>query len=226
MHGGARTAPDPETDMSRSASWRTSTVTALLLVALAAGGCSKGDGDDNAASDPASPTATSQPAPPDVKIRARVGTVAGELPRQRRKMVARQVGRVVDRWFDAAYVGGDYPRSSFKDAWPGFTAGARALAHRDRKLTSNTLLGKRIDGARATTKNVYVDVFSPKQRLAGATARFRLVFRTTGKAERRVLVTGRLVLTKAKGKWKVFGFDMTRTAVPVGADRKKKGDAS
>jgi hypothetical protein len=225
MHGGARTAPDPENDMSRPASWRTSSVTALLLVALAAGGCSRGDRDDDA-TDPASPTATSQPAPPEVRTRVRVGTVAGELPRQRRKAVARQVGRVVDRWFDAAYLGGDYPRSGFEDAWPGFTAGARHLAHRDRRLTSNALLGQRIDGVRATTRNVHVDVFSPRQRLAGATARFRLVFRTTGDAERRVLVTGRLVLTKAKGTWRVFGFDMTRTAVPVGADRKKKGDAS
>ena len=69
-------------------------------------------------------------------------------------------------------------------------------------------------------------MFSPKQQPAGATARFRLVFRTTGNAERRVLVTGRLVLTKAKGTWKVFGFDVQRSATPVGADREKKGDAS
>ncbi len=161
-----------------------------------------------------------------MKIRARVATVAGELPAKRRKVVARDVGRVVDRWFEAAYLGGDYPRSSFQDAWPGFTAGARDLAHRDRKLTSNALLGKRIDEVRATRKAVYVDVFSPKQQPAGATARFRLVFRTTGNAERRVLVTGRLVLTKAKGTWKVFGFDVQRSATPVGADREKKGDKS
>jgi hypothetical protein len=93
-------------------------------------------------------------------------------------------------------------------------------------MTSNVLLGKRIDGARATTKAVKVDVFSPQKRPAGATARFRLVFRTTGHAERRVLVTGRLVLTRMREKWKVFGFDVTRFAVPVGGDRTKKGDAS
>ena len=79
---------------------------------------------------------------------------------------------------------------------------------------------------RAVSKAVQVDVFSPKKKPAGATARFRLVFRTTGNAERRVLVSGRLVLTRVKGKWKVFGFDVKRSAMPVGADREKKGDES
>jgi hypothetical protein len=226
MHGGARTAPDPENDMSRSAAWRTSTVTALLVLALAAGGCSGGDsGDDAATPSSPSPTAT-QPAPPEVKIRSRVSTVAGVLPKRRRKAVARDIGRVVDRWFEAAYLGGDYPRSSFRNAWPGFTAGARDLAHRDRRLTSNAQFGERIDGVRATAKNVQLDVFSPNKKPSGATARFRLVFRTTGNAERRVLVTGRLVLTKARGKWKVFGFDVKRFVVPVGGDREKTGDKS
>ena len=211
--------------MSRSPSWRTSTATVLLALALAAGGCSGGDSDDDA-SDTSSPPTAAPTAPPEVKIRARVATVAGELPRQRRKVVARDVGKVVDRWFEAAYLGGDYPRTSFRDAWPGFTAGARALAHRDRTLTSNVLLGKRIDGVRAVAKDVRVDVFSPKRRPAGATARFRLVFRTTGKAERRVLVNGRLVLTRVKGTWRVFGFDVKRSATPVGADRETNGDAS
>ena len=211
--------------MSRSASWRTSTVTALLVLALAAGGCSSGDSDDDA-SEPSSPPPTSRPAPPEAKLHARVGSVAGELPRQRRKVVARDIGRVVDRWFEAAWLGGDYPRADFRDVWPGFTAGARDQARRDRALTSNTMLGKRIDGARATSKLVQADVFSPKKRLAGASARFRLVFRTTGNAERRVLVSGRLLMTRIKGKWKVFGFDVHRSAVAVGADRDKKGDKS
>ncbi len=215
--------------MSRSASWRTSTVTALLALALAAGGCTGDDGGDDA-SDPSSSPGTGQSAP-EVKIRARVGTLAGELPRKRRQVVARDVGRVVDRWFEAAYLGGDYPRVGFKNAWRGFTPGAHALARRDRRLTSNAQLSERIDGVRAISKLVRVDVFSPKRKPAGATARFRLVFRTTGHAERRVLVTGRLLLTKVRERWKVFGFDVRKSAVPIGADRdkkkdKKKGDKS
>ena len=212
--------------MSRSASWRTSTVTALLVLALATGGCTGDDSGDDA-SDPSSSPGTGQAAPREVKIRARVGTLAGELPRKRRKVVARDVGRVVDRWFEAAYLGGDYPRKGFKDGWPGFTAGANAMARHDRRLTSNAQLSERIDGVQAISKLVKVDVFSPKKKPAGATARFRLVFRTSGNAERRVLVTGRLLLTKVKEKWKVFGFDVKKSAAPVGADRdKKKGDKS
>ena len=125
----------------------------------------------------------------------------------------------------AAYLGGEYPRARFKDSWPGFTVGANALARHDRLLTSNAQLGDRIDGVRAVSKIVKVDVFSPKKKPAGATARFRLVFRTTGDAERRVVVSGRLLLTKVKKRWKVFGFDVKKSVVPVGAD-KKKGDKS
>ena len=51
------------------------------------------------------------------------------------------------------------------------------------------------------------------------------MFRTTGDAERRVVVFGRLLLTKVKKRWKVFGFDVKKSVVPVGAD-KKKGDKS
>jgi hypothetical protein len=211
--------------MSRSPSWRTSTVAALLVLALGAGACSGDDGGDEATT-PSSSAATEQPAPPEVKIRSQVGTVAGELPRRRRRAVARDIGRVVDRWFMAAYLGGDYPRPGFKGAWPGFTHGATVLAYRNRRLTSNSLLGTRIDGARATRKTVQLDVLSPKGKPAGATARFRLVFRTTGDVERSVLVTGRLMLTKMRGRWKVFGFDVKRSTVPIDAAGDKKGETS
>jgi hypothetical protein len=133
--------------------------------------------------------------------------------------VARAVAAVTDRWFDAAYVGGDWPRSGYRDAFPGFTSGAEALARRQKKLTTNALLGERIDGVTVVSKRVSVDVLSPKRKPAAATARFRLVFRTSGHAQRRVLVTGRLLMTKQKQKWRVFGFDVARTARGIGEDR-------
>ena len=43
-----------------------------------------------------------------------------------------QVGKVVDRWWDAAYLGGGYPRSSFPSAFPGFTDGAEKRARATR----------------------------------------------------------------------------------------------
>ena len=121
---------------------------------------------------------------------------------------------VVDRWFEAAYLGGDYPRTQFADSWPGFTGGAQKLARQRKRLTSNYLLGDNIDGVTPVRKVVRVDVFSPDKRPAGATARFRLVYDTTGDIARRVKVNGRLVLTRANGRWKVFGFDIARAYSP------------
>jgi hypothetical protein len=196
--------------MPRPASRRTSTAAVLLALALASGACSGGDDDD-----PASPAPDSSTRPaPEVKLEAGVATVAGELPRRKRRAVARDVGAAVDRWFEAAYLGGGYPRTAVGDAWPGFTAGAVRLARRQRNLTSNALLSDRIDGVTAVRKLVRVDVLSPRRRPAGATARFRLVYDTSGDATRRVVVGGRLLLTRERGRWKVFGFDVNRSARP------------
>jgi hypothetical protein len=199
--------------MPRPASRRTSTAAVLLALALAAGACSGDDGGDEAADTPTTETTTAPPAP-EVKVQSRVTTVAGKLPTRKRRVVARDVGSVVDRWFEAAYLGGDYPRTQFGDSWPGFTGGAEKLARQRKKLTSNYLLGGKIDGVTPVRKVVRVDVFSPDKRPAGATARFRLVYDTTGDVARRVKVNGRLILTRAKGRWKVFGFDIARSARP------------
>ena len=199
--------------MTRPAPRRTSTVAVLLVLGLAAGACS-GDGDDSSDKPSESTSPTSQPAP-EVAIRARVGTVAGELPRAKRRVVARQVGAVVDDWFDAAYLGGDYPRTDFRTAWPGFTAGARRLAIREKDIMSNDRIGGQIDGVQAMVKTAQLDVLSPNRRPAAATARVRLVFRTSGEKAQRVAIRGRLLLTRTKGRWRVFGFDMTRAVRPL-----------
>ena len=60
-----------------------------------------------------------------VPTRTKIHRVYGRLPDARRKVVRTQVGKVVDRWWDAAYLGGSYPRSSFPAAFPGFTDGRR-----------------------------------------------------------------------------------------------------
>ena len=56
-------------------------------------------------------------------------------------MAAEQVAGVVDAWLDAAYVGGDYPRSDFGDAFPGSRRTPPALAERDAGLMSNSDVG-------------------------------------------------------------------------------------
>ena len=111
--------------MSTSTRAAATAVSLLVLLALAAGGCSN-DSDGSGASAPSSSPSPSAPAADPVRTKTMLGTVTGRLAKRDRLRVASAAGDVVDGWFDAAYVGGDYPRRAFDDAFPGFTPGARA----------------------------------------------------------------------------------------------------
>ena len=187
----------------------------LLVLALAVtlAACS-GDSSDPSArpgdpgtSEPAG--ATDAPAPP-VETEAAMGRVTGQLPQEKRSKVRDQVAHAVDAWFDAAYVGGDYPRDDFADAWPGFTTGAQAEAQGDKALMSNQDIGADIAGVEATARKVTVDVLAVKGKPSGATARFVLKFRTDGDVQRKVEVRGRLFLTPEADGWHIFGYDVTK----------------
>lgn len=220
--------------MVRPAPRRTTVAATLLVIGGLLAGCS---GDEPPAGDTPSPTpgASSPTGGDDVAgvedaaLEVRVGAVTGELSKKRRRAVSRQVGRAVDRWYRAAWLGDDYPRGGFgRSSFPGFTDGARRNARRDRRLTTNAALGRRIDEVRAVTRDVRVDLFAPGGRPAGATARVRLVLVTSGDAERRVRVSGRLLLTPGKERWRIFGYDLARSDRPAGKkdrdhkDRDKK----
>jgi hypothetical protein len=124
-----------------------------------------------------------------------------------------EVAEVVDRWLDAAYVAGDYPRSDFGDAFPGFTKGAAALAARQPTLMSNEAVGEDVDEVTATRRVVSVDLLAPKGKPAGATAHVNLVIELAGDKERTDQIRGRLVLTRSGSGWQVFGFDIERGEV-------------
>jgi hypothetical protein len=182
-----------------------------LLLALLLGACGgaepRGGAEPGADPSPAG-TAPATAAPETLATTLRTGVVSGRLPRAARERTVRAVGRVVDGWIDAAYVGGSYPRRSFRDAFPGFTRGARVQAQRDRALLSNQAIGRRIDGVRPVRRVVLVDLLAARGHAVGATARVRLGFRTTGGVARRVVVRARLVLSRTDG-WQVFGYDAT-----------------
>src|SRR4029079_4390860 len=188
----------------------------LLVLALAVtlAACS-GDSDPSVGpgdGDPGSSEtagATEAP-PPPVETEATMGKVTGQLPPEKRSKVRQQVAHAVDAWFDAAYVGGDYPRNDFADAWPGFTSGAQAEAQDDRALMSNQDIGAEIAGVEATARKVTVDVLAVKGKPSGATARFVLKFRTDGDVRRKVEVRGRLFLTPEADGWHIFGYDVTK----------------
>ena len=147
-----------------------------------------------------------------VETRTRIHRVHGRLPNQRRKAVRRQVGVVVDRWWDAAFLGGTYPRSSFPSAFPGFTDGAERRARSDKALLTNQTGGPRIDSVTATHRTVTLDILASRKQARTVTAHVVLKFDTTGPKTGTTTVRGRLFLTHDRGAWRVFGYDNAKGA--------------
>lgn len=147
-----------------------------------------------------------------IETRTRIHRVYGRLPDARRKVVRAQVGRVVDRWWDAAYLGGDYPRSSFPAAFPGFTAAAEQRARADKALLTNQTQGPHIDSVSAKHRSVTVDVLATGGQARSVTAHVVLRFETTGERAGTTTVRGRLFLTRRGTGWRVFGYDLAKGA--------------
>ena len=182
-----------------------------LALALALTGCSsgadpsasperlsRGDGQVSLASHPPVPTTT------------KIHRVHGRLSDARRKAVRRQVGQVVDRWWEAAYLGGTYPRSSFPSAFPGFTAGAEARARADKALLTNQTRGPHVDSVAATHRAIALDILATGRRARTVTAHFVLRFDSTGDKAGTTTVRGRLFLTHERGGWRIFGYDVAK----------------
>ncbi|MCW2793298.1 MAG: hypothetical protein JWO76_2396 [Nocardioides sp.] len=181
----------------------------LLALTLVVSGCSGGDDTTGRPVATGGTAASGGDGPAPLATRATLGKITGKLPKPARQKLKESVTAVVDGWLDAAYVGGDYPRSDFHDAFPGFTSGAKDDAHRDRALMSNQSIGKRIDEVSATRRRLRIDALVVHRRPAGVTARFILGFRTSGDLERTFEVRGRLFLIR-NGGWRVFGYDVSK----------------
>ncbi len=185
----------------------------VLGMAIGLAGCSGGDDDEDQPAGDGDRSTSSALVEPGIDTRVEVGEVVGDLPKKPARDVAADVAGVVDRWLDAAYVAGDYPRSKFGEAYPGFTEDAAKLAAEQPGLMSNTGVADRVDTVTATRRVVRVDVLAPKGDAAGATAHVNLVIELAGKVERTDQIRGRVLLTRARGGWRVFGFDVERGEV-------------
>lgn len=168
-------------------------------------------------------TPTLDPRPVRLKVDV-VRVVGGEKRRKQVRVVERQVGRAVGAYFDGAFLGGPYPRARFPRAFDAFSRGAAAEARRDRPLLTNVGTAPRTVAVVPRKKKVLLDVLVPNRIAVAATARVRLVFvqqRERG-ADRRVTVTGRLLLDRApRGGWQIFGYDLSRSAVPTGKGNRR-----
>jgi hypothetical protein len=185
-----------------------------LTVALVAGGCSSDGpsaGPGPGTTETVTTTSVSGPAP--LTTRAEVGTVVGRLPGTRRKAVRVQVTDVLDRWWDAAYVGGEYPRTDF-GRYPGFTPGAARRATYDRDLMSNADIGERVVSVTPLMRRARLDLLAVDRRVRSVTARFDLRMRVdlagADAPSRRLQVRGRVFLTRQAAGWRVFGYDVTK----------------
>lgn len=178
--------------------------TLLVVVALLLGGCSGGDAEP-------SPAPGSASSAEDVRVvtESGIGKVRGSLGAARRAEVVRGVTALVDAWSNQAY-GGDHPRADVGGAFAAFTPYARELAMRKTSLLSNAAVGGDLEAVTIARRVVRVDVLAPRGKVAGATARIRIVLDLSGATERREVVTGRLLLTPSAKGWRVFGFDISR----------------
>jgi hypothetical protein len=185
---------------------RSALVSAVALVLLAgAAGCDSGDdiqSDEQGSS--TSDRATDVPAVPTVVTLQHIGN---RLDTERRARVKAKVTEAIDPFFDGAYLG-EFPRSDFADAFATFTQGAATDAESDLDIMTSAAIADQIDSATATKRRVTLDVFAFQGHPRGATAHFFLDFDTTGTLEASMRVRGELYLTKVKGQWKVFGYDV------------------
>ncbi len=197
---------------SGATSWarRCAGLVLVLLVPLSATACTS-------ASDPsASPERLSRNdaqaslASHPLPITTKIHRVYGRLPDKRRKVVRVQVGKVVDRWWDAAFLGGVYPRSSFPSAFPGFTDGAEKRARDDKALLTNQTRGRHVDSVTAKHKSVSLDILATGKQARTVTAHFVLRFESAGDKAGTTTVRGRLFLTHERGAWRVFGYDVAK----------------
>ena len=187
------------------------TAAVVCAATLQLGGCS-GDSPHDGGDEPGDPSGTAAGGD-TVQLRADLGKVSGRLKPKAAEKVVAQVAPVVDGWFEAAYLSGDYPRKDFAQAFPGFTKGAANDAKQDAVLMTNKDIGGDIDSVSAETKQVDVDLLVADRKAAGATARFTLVFKTAGDYAKQVRVKGQLFLTKGDdGKWQVFGYKVARSS--------------
>jgi hypothetical protein len=191
----------------RARSALVSGVVSVLLAGTGIGlaGCDSGD-DIGDHKDGSSSSHGKDEAP--VETVTTLHSTGEKLNEAHRSRVKAGVNAVIDAWFEGAFLG-DFPRSDWSSAFAGFTKDAAADAQgRDLDLLTNAGIADQIDSATATRRRVRLNVFSYRGHPRGATAHFVLDFTTKGGLEQTLQLRGDLYLSKNKGVWKIFGYDV------------------
>lgn len=196
-------------------------LTVVLLGSTA--GCTAGEPAVDGTSPPAE-TSTPTAPPRSSPLLVRVTRVSGDLADKDRRLLERNVGKVVAEYLDAAFLRRDYPRKSFDDSFRAFSRGAAREAAADKRLLTNAALGQSTVWVRARRQVAYLSVLAPNEVAAGVTARIQVDLEVNRGARppRRLQLSGRLLLTRRQtGGWQIFGYDIARSTrdAKLGASR-------
>ncbi len=192
----------------------------LLLVATA--GCTGGDDDDPTppAESSTSPSDKKTAAAPqlgkkDAPLEVSIEQLRGAIKRKQYATLEKKIAKPISAWIAAGFSDVEYPKASYDGAFKSWTLDARKLARRDGDVTTNGKLGKDLATFVVEKQRVRLYVFASRALTGGATA--RLALRFTGETEEgksaSYAVIGSLYLTRDKGHWRIFGYDLVRKEV-------------
>lgn len=144
---------------------------------------------------------------------AALGAIAGKLDVDQRQVVQDEITAVVEEYTDWAFLAGEYPRTDWEFPAPNATPRISRRLERDVLLATNADIGPNISAVTPVSRSVTVDVLSPKGEPAGATARFTVVFDTTGGAgDSQITAKGRLALVPEADGWQIVGYYLAKEA--------------
>jgi hypothetical protein len=147
-----------------------------------------------------------------------VRVIGGRLKEPGRRRIEQRAAKVIGSYLGAAYLGGEYPRRQFPDAFAYFTPGAAVQARRDRALLTNAGAGALTESVLTRTARARLDVLVYNNRVVGMTARLFVEFvqDRIDAPDVRVRVRGRLMLQRAGRSYRIFGYDINRSTRRTG----------
>ncbi len=195
------------------------TVLAMLLASCthddAAPTPSTGSSTSDAATTAGAPTLEKS----NARFKVGIAQMRGGVKKSKRAWITRKIAKPIKGWMDAAYLEGSFPRSGrtsyHKSTFAGWTDQAARLALRDRGVTTNAAISDKVVRVVADERSARLFVFAMGGLTGGATARVHLKMTVEQKSgvRRTFVVAGQLQLTRKADRWRIFGYDLRRTAV-------------
>jgi hypothetical protein len=176
---------------------RQGSIVAMVVVAALLGGCTEQPAGDGPPADPGS-----------VALRMTTATGGNKLAEDERTDVESAIGEVLSAYVVQAFLG-DHPRTAYLQALDGFTDGAAELAARELEVLTASGV-EELTAVRATRLDSDLSLYVVDGDALGATAVVDFDFDATlaDESTQRLTLTGRMLLTRSRDGWEVFGYDV------------------